>query len=48
MRPLEQFGSPILDAVGPVAYCQLNSMLDANYPKGDLASFIHRGERLAS
>ena len=36
MRPLKQFGSPILDAVGPVAYCQLNSMLDANYPKGAL------------
>jgi len=36
MRPLKQFGSPILDAVGPMAYCQLNSMLDANYPKGAL------------
>lgn len=36
MRPLKQFGAPILDAVGPTAYCQLNSMLDANYPKGAL------------
>jgi FAD/FMN-containing dehydrogenase len=36
MRPLKQFGSPILDAVGPMPYCQLNSMLDANYPKGAL------------
>jgi FAD/FMN-containing dehydrogenase len=35
-RPLKQFGSPILDAVGPMPYCQLNSMLDANYPKGAL------------
>ncbi len=36
VRPLKQFGSPILDAVGPMPYCQLNSMLDANYPKGAL------------
>ncbi|MEK9283827.1 MULTISPECIES: FAD-binding oxidoreductase [unclassified Bradyrhizobium] len=36
MRPLKQFGAPILDAVGPMPYCQLNSMLDANYPKGAL------------
>lgn len=36
MRPLKQFGSPILDAVGPMPYCQLNRMLDANYPKGAL------------
>ena len=34
MRPLKQFGSPVLDAVGPMPYCQLNSMLDANYPEG--------------
>lgn len=35
-RPMKQFGTPILDAVGPVPYCRLNSMLDANYPKGAL------------
>jgi FAD/FMN-containing dehydrogenase len=35
-RPLKQFGSPILDAVGPMPYSQLNTMLDANYPKGAL------------
>jgi FAD/FMN-containing dehydrogenase len=34
IRPLKQFGTPILDAVGPMPYCQLNSMLDANYPRG--------------
>ena len=34
MRPLKQFGFPLLDGVGPMPYCQLNSMLDANYPKG--------------
>jgi hypothetical protein len=36
MRPLKQFGSPVLDGVGPMPYCRLNSMLDANYPKGAL------------
>ena len=36
MRPLKQFGSPVLDGVGPMPYCQLNSMLDAAYPKGAL------------
>jgi FAD/FMN-containing dehydrogenase len=34
--PLKEFGAPILDAVGPMPYCQLNSMLDANYPRGAL------------
>src|SRR4029077_20865414 len=32
--PLRQFGRPVLDAVGPMSYCELNSMLDAGYPKG--------------
>ena len=36
MRPLKQFGSPAMDALGPIPYCQLNSMLDAAYPKGAL------------
>ena len=36
IRPLKQFGTPILNAVGPMSYCQLNSMLDANYPRGAL------------
>jgi len=36
MQPLKQFAPPILDAVGPMPYSQLNSMLDANYPKGAL------------
>lgn len=34
VSPLKQFGSPILDAVGPMTYCDLNGMLDAGYPKG--------------
>ena len=36
MRPLKQFGTPVLDAIGPMPYSQLNSVLDANYPKGAL------------
>ena len=34
MQPLKRFGTPILDAIGPVPYSQLNAMLDGNYPKG--------------
>src|SRR5437868_7192568 len=46
MRPIKQFGSPVLDALGPLPYCQLNGMLDAAYPKGALnywkSSFLAR------
>jgi hypothetical protein len=34
MRPLKRFGSPVLDAIGPMPYCQLNRMLDGAYPRG--------------
>ncbi|MBS0242854.1 MAG: FAD-binding oxidoreductase, partial [Proteobacteria bacterium] len=34
MRPLKRFGQPIVDAVGPLTYSQMNATLDANYPKG--------------
>jgi FAD/FMN-containing dehydrogenase len=36
MRPLKEFGPPVMDAIGPISYCQLNGMLDAAYPKGAL------------
>ncbi len=36
MRPLKAFGPPVLDALGPMPYCQLNAMLDDGYPKGAL------------
>jgi FAD/FMN-containing dehydrogenase len=36
VKPLKQFGPPVLDAVAPMSYSQLNTMLDANYPKGAL------------
>ena len=35
-RPLKQFGTPLMDAMGPMPYCQLNGMLDGVYPKGAL------------
>lgn len=46
MRPLKQFGSPAMDGLGPMPYSQLNSMLDAAYPKGALnywkSSFVSK------
>lgn len=36
MRSLKQFGSPILDGVGPMPYSDVNSMPDASFPKGAL------------
>jgi FAD/FMN-containing dehydrogenase len=32
-RPMKAFGSPAMDTVGPLTYCQLNAMLDAAYPR---------------
>jgi FAD/FMN-containing dehydrogenase len=34
MLSLKRFGSPVLDAIGPITYCELNERLDAAYPKG--------------
>ena len=46
VRPIKEFGSPALDAIGPMPYAQMNSMLDAAYPKGALnywkSSFLSR------
>jgi FAD/FMN-containing dehydrogenase len=36
VQPIKNFGSPALDAIGPMPYCLLNAMLDAAYPKGAL------------
>jgi FAD/FMN-containing dehydrogenase len=36
MKPLKSFGTPIMDAVGPMTYSALNSLLDAAYPRGAL------------
>jgi FAD/FMN-containing dehydrogenase len=34
VRPIKTFGNPILDTLGSTTYCELNSTLDAGYPKG--------------
>jgi len=36
VAPFKRFGAPAVDTVGPIPYCQINSMLDAAYPKGAL------------
>jgi FAD/FMN-containing dehydrogenase len=36
VRPLKAFGPPMMDALGPIPYCALNSMLDPAFPKGAL------------
>jgi len=36
-RPVKEFGSPVMDELGSMPYCQVNSMLDAGYPKGALS-----------
>lgn len=34
LRPVKQFGSPLVDQIGPIPYTTLNSMLDPAFPKG--------------
>jgi len=45
-RPLKQFGTPAMDAIGPMPYSQLNAMLDGGFPRGALnywkSSFLAR------
>jgi FAD/FMN-containing dehydrogenase len=36
LAPIKSFGSPVLDAMGPIPYVALNGMLDAGFPKGGL------------
>jgi FAD/FMN-containing dehydrogenase len=36
VRPLKAFGHPIMDTIGPMSYCELNTMIDEGYPKGAL------------
>ena len=36
VRPIKAFGTPVLDAMGPIPYCDLNSMLDGAFPRGAL------------
>ncbi len=34
VRPIKKFGSPVMDQIGFMSYCQLNAMLDVFYPRG--------------
>ena len=34
LRPIKSFGQPVMDAMGPIPYSQLNMMLDESYPRG--------------
>jgi FAD/FMN-containing dehydrogenase len=34
VAPIKSFGSPVMDAIGPIPYAQLNALLDASYPAG--------------
>jgi FAD/FMN-containing dehydrogenase len=36
IQPIKSFASPVIDALGPMPYSRLNSMLDGGYPKGAL------------
>jgi FAD/FMN-containing dehydrogenase len=35
-RSIKEFGSPVMNTIGPMAYSALNAMLDAFYPRGAL------------
>jgi FAD/FMN-containing dehydrogenase len=36
IKPLKAFGPPVMDAMGPIQYCDLNGLLDASLPPGAL------------
>ena len=36
LRPLKQFGPPVMDAIGPIPYSVLNTLIDGAFPKGAL------------
>jgi len=36
LKPVKQFGPPVMDALGPIPYTVLNGLLDGAFPKGAL------------
>jgi FAD/FMN-containing dehydrogenase len=34
LKPLKEFGPPIMDMLGPISYCQVNTLFDAALPRG--------------
>ena len=45
VQPIKAFGTPVMDVMGPVSYCQLNTMMDGLFPRGALnywkSSFVN-------
>ncbi len=35
-RPIKKFGTPVIDTIGPMPYSQVNTMLEAAFPRGAL------------
>jgi FAD/FMN-containing dehydrogenase len=35
LRPIKEFGPPVMDMIGPMSYTALQTMLDADYPPGN-------------
>ncbi len=35
-RAVREFGSPLMNTIGPLTYCQLNTMMDGGFPRGAL------------
>ena len=39
IEPVRKFGSPVADTVGPMSYCDLNSMIDGAFPYGEVQRY---------
>lgn len=39
IEPVRRFGSPVADTVGPMSYCDLNSMIDGAFPYGEVQRY---------
>ena len=37
--PMRSFGSPVADTIGPMSYCDLNSMIDGAFPYGEVQRY---------
>ncbi len=35
LKPIKEFGPPVMDMIGPMPYTALQTMMDANYPSGN-------------
>ena len=39
VEPVRKFGSPVADTVGPMSYCDLNSMIDGAFPYDEVQRY---------